>query len=366
MNRAASVLVVDDEAMARDVIEGLLFIENYTLNFAANGAEALACLEKLSPDVILLDVMMPGMSGFEVCQRLKMDKRWQHIPVILVTALGSKEDMLRGFEAGANDFLTKPVSEAELRARVRSMIQLKQQYDQLEANLRLREDLAHMIVHDVRSPLTAILGYSELLLIKSNNAPEYLAEVKQIRTQASRLDSYLNDLLIQAKMEAGQPLLNRSLVELNELIQQVEQTYKIIAESKRVKLIAETPVKSQQVLLDVNLFRRMLDNLVSNALKFAPAGSTVTLKLEYLENGDILPSQASRLRIQVLDQGPGIAPEHRQRIFDKFEIVTLKRSGTPQIGLGLAFCKMVAEAHGGRIFVEANQPVGSIFTVELC
>jgi signal transduction histidine kinase len=366
MNHSGSILVVDDEEMARDVIEGFLYKEGYQLNFASNGPEALACLEKVSPDVVLLDVMMPGMSGLDVCLRLRQDKRWQHIPVLLITALGSKEDLLRGFEAGANDFLTKPVNEAELRARVRSMLQIKQQYDQLETNLRLREELAQMIVHDLRTPLTVILGHSELLRFKSKNAPEYQVEISQICAQVSRLDSYLNDLLIQAKMEAGQPLVKYSPVNVNDVILQLTETHKIVAESRKVKLKADIPAQSELISLDANLFQRMIDNLVSNALKFAPAESTVTLKLEYLEPSDpMAPSPLSHLRIQVLDHGPGIPEEHRHRIFDKFAIVTLKRSGTAQIGLGLAFCKMVAEAHGGRIYVEANQPVGSIFTVEL-
>ncbi len=361
MNHTGSILIVDDEPMARDVMEGFLFKDGYDLTFAASGAEALDCVAKLAPDVILLDVMMPGMDGLEICRILKADERWQHIPVILVTALGSKEDVAAGFEAGANDFLTKPANEAELRGRVRSMLRIKQQHDKLEANLHLREDLAHMLVHDVRSPLSVILGYSELLMLKAKNLPELSEELNEIRMQARRLDSFLNDMLMLAKIEADQPILNRLPVEINQLVDKVIKTHKIIADSKNIELIAALPVESPQILLDPNLVQRMLDNLLSNALKFSPPHTLITIRVEYVQAA----AAPCCTRIQVLDQGPGIAPEYRDRIFDKYEIITLKQEGIPQVGLGLAFCKMVAEAHGGRIYVEANNPAGSIFTVEL-
>lgn len=364
MSQKGTILIVDDESFARDVMEGFLHPEGYNLLFATSGIEALTNIETTKPDVILLDVMMPIVDGFEVCRRLKADERWQHIPIILVTALVNKEDLITGFEAGANDFLRKPVSELELRARVRSMIRIKQQYDQLEATLRLREDLAGMIVHDIRVPLSVILGYSELLLLRTSDPPEKLVELREIQTQSRYLDSFLNDLLMLAKIEAGQPILKRSHVEVKQLIQQVERTHRIIAQSRKIKLTYELPTKSRQVWIDVNMFQRLLDNLISNALKFSPAQSKVTVRVEYPEL-EPEPASEPHLRIQILDQGPGIAPEHRASIFDKFEIVTLKHRGVPQVGLGLAFCKMVAEAHGGRIFVEPNQPAGSIFTVEI-
>lgn len=364
MSQVGTVLIVDDEQVARELIEGFLYSEGYNLVFAPNGIEVLTHIETINPDVILLDVMMPIIDGFEVCRRLKADERWRHIPIILVTALVNKEDLVTGFAAGANDFLRKPVSELELRARVRSMVRIKQQYDQLEATLRLRENLAQMIVHDVRNPLSAIMGYSELLLVKNAGVTENLTEINEIKKQAHYLDSFLNDLLMLTKVEADQPILNQSWVEMSQIIQQTERTHKIIAESRKIKLVFELPAGSHPVYLDVNMFQRLLDNLISNALKFSPARSTVTVRVEYPEPNNEASSPL-HLRIRVLDEGPGIAPEHYERIFDKFEIVDLKLRGVLQVGLGLAFCKMVAQAHGGCIFVEPNIPAGSIFTVEI-
>lgn len=140
MSIKRKILIVDDEPGTRHAMEALLYQENYELLFATSGQEAISKLAELSPDVILLDVMMPGMDGFEVCQFIKSDKQWQHIPIILVTALGSKKDLVRGIDSGADDFLSKPVSGLELSARVRSMLRIKNQYDQLEQQRKDLED----------------------------------------------------------------------------------------------------------------------------------------------------------------------------------------------------------------------------------
>jgi signal transduction histidine kinase len=366
MKNPSTILIVDDEPMAHDVMEGYLVRDGYRLLFATNGTEALTCLEQEPPDVILLDIMMPEMDGFAVCRHLKSHEHFRHIPIILVTALGSKEDLVDGIEAGADDFLTKPVNELELRARVRSLLRVKKQYDELQAALRLREDLARMIVHDMRTPLTAIMGFSDLLQVKGNLSPEDLRDVKKISTNARRLNSFLNDMLMVAKMEeAGQMILNRTMVDLNQLIRQLREDQTFVAELKQISLDFELPSESRLVSLDANLFQRVLDNLLSNAVKFSPAQSTVTVLVEYLPDSPESQPIDPNLRVKILDEGPGIDQANRDRIFEKFEVVDLKRSSTPQIGLGLVFCKMVVEAHGGRIYVEENRPVGSIFSVEI-
>jgi DNA-binding response OmpR family regulator len=143
MDNTPHVLIVDDTPSMRDALGALLLPEGYHLAFAASGQEALDRLQELSPDVILLDVMMPGMDGFQVCERLKADERWRHIPTILVTSLDSQEDLVRGLDAGADEFLTKPVTGLELRARVRTMLRIKQQFDEQQAALRPGESGLH-------------------------------------------------------------------------------------------------------------------------------------------------------------------------------------------------------------------------------
>jgi signal transduction histidine kinase len=349
------------------MMEGFLIPDNYNTLFASSGPETLELVEKSPPDIILLDVMMPEMDGFEVCEHLKGDKRWQHIPIILVTALSSTEDLVRGLDAGADDFLNKPVDSVELRARVRSLLRIKKQYDELETTLRLREDLTHMIVHDIRTPLTAVLGFTELMLARNTLSAVDVKDMRALQSQAYRLDAFLNDMLILAKLESERLILNRSMVNVNQLVEQVKESYNVVARSKKVRLIIDLPPAAQHILLDANLFQRVLENLLSNSLKFSPPEGMITIQVEYPRAKTLLYASVPRVRIKVFDEGPGITEEYRERIFNKFEIVQLKEfgEGDPQIGLGLAFCKMVIEAHGGHVFVEANEPQGSVFIVEV-
>ncbi|MDY7077790.1 MAG: response regulator [Chloroflexota bacterium] len=359
------VFIVDDDPSARDTLEALLFQENYDLAFAVSGREALTRLAQLAPDVILLDVMMPGMDGFEVCQRIKADERWRYIPVILVTALDTKNNIIRGLDAGADEFLSKPVNGPELRARVRSMLRIKKQFDELEATVHLREGLSHMIVHDMRNPLAVTL-MNACIVKEIVTEPEYLERLNAIERETRRLDSFLNDMLMQAKMQENRLILNRSPVDVVQMVRMVREAYDTVARPAGINLVTELPQgECRHMSLDASLFRRVLDNLLSNALKFSPPEGTIVLRVEYSEVESEGRSPQPQMRIQVLDEGPGIAQEHRDRIFDRFEIVSLRKKGVPQVGLGLAFCKLAVEAHGGRISVDANKPRGSVFTVEI-
>lgn len=362
MNKKPQILIVDDESYARQTIEMLLLKESYELFFAEDAHEALAQLDDEIPDVILSDVMMPNMDGFELCQRIKRNPKWNHVPIILVTALDSKQDLARGLEAGADDFLHKPINGLELRARVRSMLRIKMRHDELQAALQMRQDLANMIVHDIRSPLSTILIYCDLLESELDGNVQTL---DTIRGEANRLSSFLTDMLMMAKMEHGRLMLSQSPVDVNELAVAVKNSYEPIARLKEISFLLDLPDKSNKLLLDANLWRRVLDNLVSNAVKFSPTGGNITLKVRYDDSGLSRNGSVPHLNLQVIDEGPGIAAEHYETIFDKFKIVATGRRDVKQVGLGLAFCKMVVEAHNGRISVCANEPRGSIFTVEL-
>lgn len=358
MSQNNKVLIVDDEPYGFDVIEAHLFREGYELIYLSSGQEALNQLDSIKPEVILLDVMMPGLDGIQTCSQIKSNRDWQPIPIIMVTALNSPEDLARTFAAGADDFITKPVSGLELRARVRSMMRIKQQHDALQDTLRLREDLSNMIVHDLRNPLASILLSSELLL-QYGIEEKYQEKVKMINGSARQLNAMINDLLILAKMESGQMLLNLVEVNLNELVNKTLDQFNAIAHAKNQQLTCCLPEASQTIQADASLLSRVLDNLISNAIKFSPRKSTITLEVEYLNSAP--PHQAV---IRTRDQGPGIEEDLKQRIFDKYEVGTLM-SGVMQVGLGLAFCKMVIEAHQGSIFVEANPPKGSVFTITI-
>ncbi|MEM7332295.1 MAG: response regulator [Chloroflexota bacterium] len=365
MRTAPQLLIVDDEPSARQTMEMLLLKEAYDLHFATNGPEALDLLETVEADVILLDVMMPGMDGFEVCRRLKQHPTWQHIPIILVTALDTKQDLATGLDSGADDFLHKPFNGLELRARVRSMLRIKQRHDELEAALRLREDLSNMIVHDIRSPLSSIMIYCDLAeAFLPDNIPNHVAT---IRNETERLNAFLTDMLMMAKMEHGRIMLTRTSENMVKLLKESAKSYEAMAKFKRINFELNIPETAYYAHIDVNLWRRVFDNLLSNALKFSPSGGHVLVRVN-IENADMqgdFVTDEKRICIHIIDEGPGIPPEHLETIFDKFKIVSSGRRDIAQVGLGLAFCKMVVDAHHGQIFVKPNTPRGSIFTVQL-
>ncbi len=365
MEDRSRILIVDDELSALYTLEMLLASEPYEIVLANSPEDAFLQLENGPPDVILLDVMMPNVTGFEVCQRLKSDERWRHIPVILVTALNSKEDLVHGLNSGADEFVSKPVNGAELRARVSTMLRIKHQYDEIQGALSMREELANMIVHDMRTPISAILLYLDLLSKAPASAASLERIIPKLQAQAQRLNTMLTDMLLVAKMQSGKLVLNAKLVDMGQLIESAVQDQEAVASTKGIWVETELPNDSRKVPVDSKLMQRALENLLSNALKFSPDCSTVTVRLAYAGDHSSSNGRQPRLCIQVIDEGPGVPKEFHEDIFDRFKVVKVQSAEVPQVGMGLAFCKMVVEAHGGRIWVEANHPTGAVFNLEL-
>ena len=357
------ICIVDDNQMAREVIAEQLSLDAYEVRQFVSGVDLLEHIDTYDPDVILMDVMMPQMNGYDVCQIIKQNPEKKHIPIILVTALSSREDMLRGLEFGADEFLTKPVNGSELRARVRTMLRIKQQYDSLQSVMQLREDLAHMLIHDMRNPLTVATLYNNILLKRDQLSGRDKEYASLVRDSLRNLAGFLDEILTVAKMEEGALKLARNWENVNTLIREVAENHRELAQLHGFQLVLDLPENNPAFSIDAPLFRRVIDNLLSNAFKYAPEQSQVTVKLRY-EGVDTAVTQPT-LCLQVIDEGPGIAPENYKRIFDKYEVITLKKTGQEQVGLGLAFCKMVVEAHGGQIFASANSPNGAVFTIEL-
>lgn len=363
-NTQPRICIVDDNQMAREVIAEQLSVESYCVTQIAGGLELLDKLHALKPDVILMDVMMPYMNGYDVCQEIKQNPTYSHIPIILVTALNSREDMLKGLESGADEFLSKPVNGAELRARVRTMLRIKNQYDSLQSVMQLREDLAHMLIHDMRNPLTVATLYNNILLKRNQLALRDKGYANLVRDSLRNLAGFLDEILTAAKMEEGMLKLTCQPNDVNQLIAGVAKSHQEMAQLQGYQLKLVLPEERRLASIDAALFKRVLDNLLSNAFKYAPDNSQITLRLRYLGQRNAVPASPS-IHLQVMDQGPGIAPENYERIFNKYEVVTLKQTGQEQVGLGLAFCKLVVEAHNGRIYVTPNLPQGTVFNIEI-
>jgi len=307
---------------------------------------------------------MPEMDGYEVCRRLKQDPETAPIPIIMVTALAGRSDRLEGIEAGANDFLTKPVGGQDVILRVRNAIHTKRLYDQVNENLdrlreleELRDNLTHMIVHDMRSPLMGICGSLELfqMTVAERLDDDDREDLERALDSARLLTEMVNSLLDVSRLEAGKMPLHRDVCSLEPIIDKGIDSLGGLAKRGNIRFMR--PDGKVEAYCDSDVTRRIVANLLGNAIKFTPPDGEIHLQISAV--GD-------RARIDVHDAGPGIPEEYRTKIFQKFGQVESRKEGQKfSSGLGLAFCKLAVEAHGGDIEVASEIGKGSTFTVFL-
>jgi signal transduction histidine kinase len=363
------ILIVDDEANNIKLLKGILFPQNYKFSEALSGEEALDLVRQISPSLILLDVMMPGINGFEVCQKLKQDEKTKSIPIIMVTALNEKEHRLKAVESGADDFLSKPLDSTEVVIRVRSLLRLKSYHDEIVAKNnhlleleKIKDGLIHMVVHDLRNPLWAVFGYLDLLLLDKQQFTQSQTKlIESCRGSCRELKEMVDSLLDIYKMEEGQMELNIEKADLEDLVDESIQPFLIQATKKQIALSHDQSDRRLSIQVDPRMMKRVLANLINNAIRHTPSGGKIKIATgPYQNNGNFY--------VEVKDTGNGIAPAYHKKIFNKFEQIKLQKSGISvgSSGLGLAFCKLAVEAHGGRIWVESRgEGEGAIFQFTL-
>lgn len=354
------VLVVDDQDPNRLLLRDLLEAQGHEVIEAIDGSEALQQVATTAPDVVLLDIGMPGMDGFEVCRRIKSEPTTASIPVLLVTALSQRDQRLLGIGAGANDYITKPIDKSDLTLRVRNAVRMhqlyvevEQQYRRLERLERLRDSLVHMIVHDLRSPLAGIRAYLDLLKLDGAGRldQEMTQSIDEARKVAVEMTEMVSDLLDVSRLEAGKMPLELALTDLGVIA--TDAVTSIGAAARRVSLQIAQPSERLRAMVDASVIRRVIANLVGNAIKFTPSTGRIRVSVEGV---------AGQVRVSVTDTGPGIPPEFHQKIFEKFGQVEAARQGAKHSsGLGLTFCKFAVEAHGGSIGLESVVGQGSTF-----
>ena len=354
------VLIVDDQEANRLLLQDLLESQGHEVTEAVDGVEALQRVADAAPDVVLLDVGMPGIDGFEVCRRLKADPATATIPVLLVTALNQRDQRLLGIGAGANDYITKPIDKSDLSLRVRNAIRMHQLYVEIEEQYRrleklelLRDSLVHMIVHDLRSPLAGIRAYLDLMKMDGEGKlePEMTQSIDEARKVAVDMTEMVSDLLDVSRLESGKMPLEVSQVDLGALA--TELAAGIGRATHRVTVRVEASAEQARIIGDPSVIRRVITNLVGNAVKFSPPSSQIVL---------LVQGSGTEAKVSVTDRGPGIAPTYHEKIFEKFGQVEAASQGTKHSsGLGLTFCKFAVEAHGGRIGVESVVGRGSTF-----
>ncbi len=355
-----TVLVVDDQEIALVMLSETLRSFGYAVITASNGQMALDRAIQNQPHAVLLDVIMPDLDGFAVCRRLKQHPETGSIPVLMVTALSDSASRMRGIEAGADDFLSKPIDPDEIRLRVRNACRMKQLYDETRnalVDLRCleeqRDGLVHMVAHDMRSPATTFMGYLELLelKLKPHLTPDLRRMFETCHLQCQRLNGMIGDMLDISRMERVGLPLKRQAVSVQDLILAAVQ--QLGPRSERVKL---GPPASGRVQADTTTIQRVLTNLLDNALAYSPKSEPVLVVVLDVDD---------HWRFEVSDAGPGIPPDQRERIFEKFVRVTAGDNARRSVGLGLAFCKLAVQAHEGTISVADHLPHGSTFSFTL-
>ncbi len=364
------ILIVDDIPKNLQVLSNILNSRGYQISFASNGKQALSVVSTTLPDLILLDIMMPEMDGYEVCRRLKEDERTRDIPIIFLTGKAETEDIIKGFKLGAVDYVTKPFNSIELLSRVKTHIELKLSKDALieynrqlsEAEVELRQLNASkdkffsIVAHDMRGPFSGFLGLTELLSAEYDNLEkdEIMQIGESMNNAARRLFSFLENLLEWSRSQMGHLTYTPLKFDLYDVIDKNIKLLSATAAEKDIDLISKID-RNTYIYADSNMLNTVIRNLLSNALKFTNPGGNVVVFAD--NNSDDL------MLVSVTDNGIGMSEEVREKIFkieEKYSTPgTKNEQGT---GLGLILCKELVETNGGEIYVESEPDKGTTFS----
>ncbi len=359
-----SILVVDDEPDNFDVIEALLSDRGYDLHYASNGQVALNSLDVFQPDVILMDVMMPDLDGMEVCQRIKAQPLWEGVPIIMVTALSAKEDLARCIKAGADDFISKPVSGLELRARVHSMLRLKQQYDKITSLSKVQENtidllqknlnelsgnLASSLPHELNTPLNGIFGVIGLLLDdREDMSEEEIHELLLLAQQSAlRLDRLTKKFLIYIKLELMTSQMPMDKIPTNNEVTSTKSVIENCGREQAQKVDRQNDLICELEDIDVPVsednLKWMVDELLENAFKFSTPLTPVKVSSQLIKGA---------FHLSISDRGRGMTEEQISKIgaFMQFERRTYEQQG---LGLGLKIVKKIIDISAGEFYLSS-------------
>ncbi|MBW4614272.1 MAG: hybrid sensor histidine kinase/response regulator [Desmonostoc vinosum HA7617-LM4] len=372
-SRSDKILVVDDSPDNVFLIKTILEEEGYIISTAENGISALAQLQASPCDLVLLDLMMPGMDGYEVTKHIRGEmKLQQYIPILLITAHDAP-NVAKGLDLGADDFIRKPVTVDELLARVRSLLRLKHSMDERDEIARQREDFVSRLTHDLRTPLVA--ADRMLILFQQGALGNLSPQMQEVITIMARsntnLLSMVNTLLEVYRFEAGRKTLAFQPVNLVQLLKEVTGELTPLAQDKKLLLNLDFTEESstKKVMGDRLELHRLFTNLIGNAIKFTEIGSVnIRLHSQPQFNKSYLPRFSLNfhaddyLSIEIADTGPGIPPEEQITIFERFRQGSHNSSGS---GLGLYLSRRIVEAHQGTILLDSELNKGSVFIVLL-
>jgi two-component system, sensor histidine kinase and response regulator len=365
-SKTDKILAIDDSPDNLFLIENVLKTHGYEVTLAEDGKTALSLIQASPPDLILLDVMMPEMDGYEVTRRIRNNNSLPFIPILLITA-HQKSSVVEGLDAGADDFIRKPMDIDELLARVRALLRLKYSIDTQQLMIQQRDDFISRLTHDLRTPLIAVDRMLNLFIQDAFGAVSHeMHEVIIGMIQSNKnLLQMTNTILETYRHDAGHKTLTFSPCDLSVLIQEVIQELSPLVADQRVDLKLDIAEDAQTTLMgDYLELRRMLTNLIGNAIKFTDEGSIITrISTQSPANHGVQPvANTNYVKIEIEDTGSGVPLEDQATLFERFRHGNHKRSGS---GLGLYLSRLIAEAHQGSIHVESEVGKGSTFTVYL-
>ncbi len=351
------ILLVDDTPDNLRVLSAMLTNQGFEVRKALNGERAIASVKAASPDLILLDIKMPEMDGYTVCQRLKTDPETREVPIIFISALDDALDKVKAFSVGGVDYVTKPFQEIEVLARIEHQLriqklqrQLVERNQELVRSNRELERFAHVVSHDLQQPLQSITGFTQLLQIKYQDYPDetILNYLERIYDSGSRMQRLIQDLLIYSKV--GGEALEFQEVDCNQVLHQVMNDLQAaIAEKQAVLTYEHLPC----VLGNETQLIQLLQNLIANAIKFVAPDTNPQIKIAATKQGE-------HWLFEVQDNGIGIEAHNLEGIFEIFQR-TRAAKNYPGTGVGLATCRKIVENHGGKIWVDSQPGIGTTF-----
>ena len=360
------LLVVDDVQTNVLLLKALLGKEGYGILVANNGQEALEVIRNENPDLILLDVMMPGMDGFKVAERLKSEEFRCEIPIIFLTALDDTQSIVNGFKLGVGDFISKPFRKEELMVRIKHQLSLvaarriiEEKNEELRKTIAGRDKMYSVIAHDLRSPMASmkmLLNTIMMSVEKDKIDPDIFDMLEMSNKTSEEVFSLLDNLLKWTKSQLGKLTVIPQKLDISGLADGVVEVMNSVAEVKHIKLI-RTDHESFFVYVDIEMIKSILRNLISNAVKFSNPDSEIKVGIK-AEDGKVI--------VSVTDSGKGIKKEDQHKLLkDSTHFTTYGTNSEEGSGLGLLLCRDFARKNGGELWFESEENLGSVFSFSL-
>jgi len=342
------ILVVDDDPLNLEILEEILS-ERYLVRIAETGEDAIGLLPEFNPDLMLLDIMMPGIDGYEVCRRIRADHRYHLLKIILVSGKSMLEERLQGYDAGADDYIVKPFVDEELEAKIQVFLRLKRS----EEVDQIKSDLLRVFSHETRTPLNGILLSTELLRSDESMSDEARAYIQVIEESGRRLLEFVKKTTLLCDIKSGLQL-EKSNNSLNAYLKSSVNNVQKDANAKNIQI--QLNVNTETVInADWRLLAKVFIYLIENAIKFSPAGATITIEVIQVD---------ATCEVRITDQGKGIEPEWMDKIFNEFAVrdVMHHQKG---LGLSLAISRYLIEMHDGTIHAESDPSSKTTFIIRL-